>query len=174
MRRSVTREENTTTYERGQLGVSTSSHVSCMMHSAFANPEAIHKSTILLFPRNHREDTSPCIEHEGFEVNHSPSLQATRSRIGKHALRIASPDHRTSCQLWRQLQIGMWAPHGIRSRKLEHMTYSRSKRALISSPHGTGGEPIRRAHMKRTHTQMKNGVNRIGRRLIEASFLKRV
>jgi hypothetical protein len=153
MRRSVTREENTTTYERGQLGVSTSSHVSCMMHSAFANPEAIHKSTILLFPRNHREDTSPCIEHEGFEVNHSPSLQATRSRIGKHALRIASPDHRTSCQLWRQLQIGMWAPHEIRSRKLKHMTFSRSKRALIFSPNGTSGEPTWRTPTRREPTR---------------------
>lgn len=62
-------------------------------------------------------DTSSCIQHEGFEVTDMPSLQATRSQIGKHALRITSPDGRHHIKFWRQLQAGMWAPRdwGVRS-----------------------------------------------------------
>jgi hypothetical protein len=122
--------------------------------------------------------------HEGFE--HLPSLQATRAQIGKHALRIAIRIARSSavkCRFCRQLQIGMWAPQycvEIGSRRLQHMTSSRCERALTSSPvalaenpHGepTWREPTRKSTLS---TWRLETFSRNGRRLIEASFQKRV
>jgi hypothetical protein len=136
--------------------------IACILCSAFAKTRAHYRPTILLFPRK-----KSCIPLRPRRIRELPILQATRARIGKHALRIAhaSPDRRPL-----RFNSGDDSRPGCgHQQHLVRLSESKVEAYLMTSqspnivPRGTGGEPTwREPTRKSTLSTWTSCMNRTG------------